>query len=193
MDVLAVDLLLLRSLQTPELRLTPGRALMARVMRADPSGHGALNIAGVVIEAELPKHIRAGQDIRLVVREVSAEKVILSLSHDAPVAQPPPASVPLPGGGRLRVTDHEKSPAEPGKAERHTLTLRYDAPTLGPLDLHFELDPTALRLTVTLPQGESFQRATTQADALEQDLHANLDRAVSVTIAPRREPLEVYA
>jgi hypothetical protein len=198
MDVLAVDLLLLRSLQTPELRLTPGRALMARVMRADGSGRGALNIAGAVIEAELPKHIRAGQELRLLVRSVTADQVMLSLSHDTPVAQPPALpAVPLPGGGTIRITEHEEHDrAGAGKATGdggHTLTIQYDAPALGRLDLRFELDPATLQLTVTVPVGEALEQAQDGRDALQRALGDNADRTVSVKIASRRQPLDLYA
>jgi hypothetical protein len=195
MDVLAVDLLLLRSLQTPELRLTPGRALMARVMRADGSGRGALNIAGAVIEAELPKHVRAGQELRLLVRSVTAEQVMLSLSHDAPVAQPPtPPAVPLPGGGKITITEQEERGGEKAAGDAtHTLTIQYDAPTLGRLDLRFELDPAALQLTVTLPAGEALRQAESQRQALEQTLTDNVDRTVNVALKPRRQPLDLYA
>jgi hypothetical protein len=195
MDVLAVDLLLLRSLQTPELRLTPGRALMARVMRADANGRGALNIAGAVIEAELPKHIRAGQELRLVVREVSAEQVMLSLSHETPIAQTQPPAVPLPGGGTIRLTEQGQG-GEPGTTPdkaTHAVAIHYDAPTLGRLDLRFELDPTALQVTVTLPAGEAIERAQSGRPALEHALSENVDRAVSVALEPRRQPLDLYA
>jgi hypothetical protein len=195
MDVLAVDLLLLRSLQTPELRLTPGRALMARVMHADGSGRGALNIAGAVIEAELPKHVRSGQELRLLVRSVTADQVMLSLSHDAPVAPPPtPPAVPLPGGGKITITEQEERGGGKAAGDRsHTVTISYDAPALGRLDLRFELDSANLQLTVTLPAGEAFQRAERHRDALEQSLTDNVDRTVGVTLTPRRQPLDLYA
>ena len=52
---------------------------MARVVTtAGPGGKGALSIAGVVIDAELPKQVKAGQDLRLVVKEVTAERVVLT-------------------------------------------------------------------------------------------------------------------
>jgi hypothetical protein len=194
MEPLAVDLLLLRSLQTTELRLTPGRALMARVMRTDESGHGALNIAGAVLEAELPKHVRAGQDVRLIVREVTDNRVMLSLAPEMAIPQPPPAAVPLPGGGRIRIDEHEhRAGAPPGSDGTHTLTLQYDAPALGQVDLRFELDPGNLSLTVTLAAGRPYEQADANATRLRQSLEDNLDRAVTVNVAPRREPLDLYA
>jgi hypothetical protein len=194
MQPLAVDLLLLRSLQTTELRLTPGRALMARVMRTDEAGHGALNIAGAVIEAELPKHVRAGQDVRLIVREVTDNRVMLSLAPEMAIPQPPPPTVPLPGGGRLRMTDQEDRPPGTTNADgTHTLTLQYDAPALGQVDLRFELDPANLSLTVTLPAGRPYERADANATTLKKSLEDNLERTIIVNVAPRREPLDLYA
>ena len=93
---LAVDLLLLRTALTPDIRIAPGRALMARVVTADGDGRGALSIAGAVFEAELPKQVRAGEDLRLVVRDVSSDRVVLQLADQTapPLAPPPPFRCP---------------------------------------------------------------------------------------------------
>ena len=53
---------------------------MARVVTADGNGRGSLNIAGTTLEAELPKEIQAGQELRLTVRHVSPDRVELSMS-----------------------------------------------------------------------------------------------------------------
>ena len=92
MEPLAVDLLLLRALLTPEIKIIPGRALMARVVTAEMTGKGALSIAGMIVDAELPKDVKAGQDIRLVVKEVTPQRVVLSMSDQPTVAPPPPPS-----------------------------------------------------------------------------------------------------
>jgi hypothetical protein len=192
MEPLAVDLLLLRALETPGLRIVPGRALMARVVQADGAGRGALSIAGLVIEAELPKNVRTGQELRLVVRDVSGGRVLLSLSDQEPVAAPP-ASVLLPGGGGVRVSEREASPAGAGADGVHTLALRYDAPTVGAVDLHFRLDAGSLQVAVTVAAGEPLQFATAAADSLRQALSDTVERTVSVTVEGRYEPLDVYA
>jgi hypothetical protein len=189
---LAIDLLLLRSLDAPELRLTPGRGLMARVMRADGSGRGALSLAGAVIEAELPKHVKAGQEVRLIVREVSAERVTLSLSEELAVP-PQPASVPLPGGGRVRVTEREQAGGGASDGGVETLSLRYDAPSLGPVDLRFELDRASLRVAVTLSAGRPLVQGQAGAQALLTALEQNVERAVTVKLLPRHEPFDLYA
>jgi hypothetical protein len=195
MEPLAVDLMLLRSVLGTEMKIAPGRGLMAHVMRADGSGRGAISIAGAVLEAELPTHVRAGQDVRLVVRSVSADRVVLSLS-DQPLAPPPlPPAIPLPGGGSIRIVDSEdeRASARGQRPGRQMLALRYDAPALGPVDLRFDLDPGSLRLAVTLDAGEPLRRAQTEAVSLRQALEDNVDRSVGLKLLPRPGALDVYA
>jgi hypothetical protein len=187
----ALDLSLIRALESTELRLHPGRVLMARVVRAQGSERGSLSLAGAVIDAELPKHLRAGDEVRLTVRHVSAQRIVLELSHAPAPAAPPP--IPLPGGGVVRITEHERRADVAGGAEVHTLSVRYEAPTLGAVDLRFELDTRSLRVSAALGAGDPVTRAQKQADQLREALAAALERAVSVRIAPRREPLDVYA
>jgi hypothetical protein len=194
----AVDLALLRDVLLPGVRIAPGRALMARVVAAE-SGRGSLSIAGYLIEAELPTHVRAGQDLRLEVRDISAGRVLLQIAdpgHTAP--PPPPAEVPLPGGGTLTVTERDgRGDGGAGGGGSgggsHSLAVRYDAPALGPVDLRFELAPGSMRVGVTVSAGDSLQRAEAGADTLRAALTAALGHAVSITISPRREPIDVYA
>jgi hypothetical protein len=199
MQPVVVDLILLRAVQTGELRITPGRALMARVVQTQlgASTRGLISIAGELIEAELPRQVKPGDELRLVVRHVSADKVELSLSDPRAInpQAPPPAEVPLPGGGTLSVNDQESRGGTAGTADRetHTLSLRYEAPALGAVDLNFVLDNGALRLAVTLPGGQALALATQSADELRQTLGEQLHRTVEVSVSGRHEPLDVYA
>jgi hypothetical protein len=180
-----------------ELRVAPGRALMARVVSVNPAGRGTLSIAGMPIDAKLPPGVEAGQDLRLVVRHVSPEQVVLGLTGEAgaavATAQP---TVELPGGGSVRVGEREAS-RQGGAASgtgRHVLALVYDAPTLGAVDLRFELDPQALRVSAVLGAGQPVEQAQDRAGALREALTQALGgRPVTVEITPRREPLDVYA
>jgi hypothetical protein len=193
MQSLAVDLLLLRSLGDAGLRIAPGRALMARVVQVDGAGRGTLSLAGAVLEATLPKGVHAGQELRLVVREVSADRVLLAVQSDQAAVAPPPVAVALPGGGTLHVGERD-TPAPGGSApELHTLTLRYDAPALGAVDLHFRLDAATLEVGVTVGQGEPVTTAEAAAESLRGALGDAVERAVTVTVKGRREPLEIYA
>lgn len=215
---LAVDLRALRTLVGPDINIVPGRAMMARVVNTDPAaGRGSLSIAGFLVEAELPKDVQPGQDLRLVVRDVSAERVLLTVTaHDQPGAAgaqpaatqtpapptqpsatpvpPPPVAVPLPGGGTVQVTEREARPGSGGGLDEgsHVLSLRYQAPSLGAVDLRFALDPGSLQMTVTVPAGV-YALAQENADALRGALSDELGRAVAVTITPRREPVSLYA
>jgi hypothetical protein len=194
MDPIAVDIRLIRAVLGPELRIAPGRVLAARVLTADATGRGSLTIAGAVIEAALPKDVQAGQELRLTVRHVSPERVVLGLADPSAVAAAA-APVTLPGGGTVSVGEREAGggSAGPGSSERHALALHYDAPALGRVDLRFELDPQSLRLTATFAVGEPVERARAAAGELRDALAAGLGRPVALDINARREPLDVYA
>jgi hypothetical protein len=190
---LAVDLLLLRTALAPEIRIAPGRALMARVVTADGNGRGALSIAGAVFEAELPKHVRAGEDLRLVVRDVSSDRVVLQLADQTPAPLAPPPPIPMPGGGALKVVEHEQHRGGSSGEGRDLLTVQYDAPNLGPVELRFDLRAASLHVTATLTAGEPLRRAQADAVALREALQTELDRPISVQLKARYEPLNVYA
>lgn len=210
MGPLAIDPRILRTLLTADIKIVPGRALMARVAAVHGGGRGALSIAGLIVDAELPPGVRAGQDLRLVVREVTPERVLLSLSGDAsPAPQapggqtaavpvPPPMSVPvpLPGGGSVRVTERDGGRGDGrsgGRSDGATLALRYDAPALGAVDLRFALDPGTLQVAIAVSPGRPLTLASDQLDRLRRSLSEQLGRAVTVTVAPRHDPLDVYA
>ncbi len=210
MDPIAVDIRLIRAVLGAQLRVAPGRALMARVVNVNPAGRGTLSIAGMPIDAKLPPGVEAGQDLRLVVRHVSPDQVVLSLTGEAgAAAAQAPAAAELPGGGRVRVTERDAdSESESDRATgpgtgRHVLALAYDAPALGTVDLRFELDPQSLRVNATLTAGAPAAGATAAAGELRDALAAALadgdgggdgsGRTVTVEITPRRDPLDIYA
>jgi len=194
MDPIAVDIRLIRAVLGGEMKVMPGRAMMARVVVADGSGRGKLAIAGAVIDAEIPKHVRAGQELRLTVRDVSAHQVVLGMSDQAPALAATAAE--LPGGGVLRVTEEEadgSGSGSGGSPGSQTLSLRYDAPALGAVDLRFDLDPGSLRVSVTVAPGTPLSLAQARAEALRDALTAGVGRPATVTVTARHEPLDVYA
>ena len=172
---------------------------MARVVTADGLGRGSLNIAGAVIDASLPKDVQAGQELRLTVRHVSPDRVELSLSDQtrptAAARRGRPASRRRDRAGdrarRRRWRPRVRRPH--ADADRHTLSLRYDAPALGAVDLRFELDPESLRVSATLAAGAPFDLALDGAGELGDALTEAIGRPVTVDVSPRREPLDVYA
>jgi hypothetical protein len=197
MDPIAVDVRLIKAVLGTELKIAPGRVLMARVASADGNGRGSLNIAGTTLEAELPRELQAGQELRLTVRHVSPDRVELSMSDPAAAAAEAAQAAPLPGGGALRVSERdagsESGSGGASESDRHSLALRYDAPALGAVDLRFELDPESLRVTATFAAGDPHERALDAADGLQSVLTAALGRPVAVEINSRYQPLDVYA
>jgi len=194
MDPIAVDIRLIRAVLGGEMKVMPGRAMMARVVVADGLGRGKLAIAGAVIDAEIPKHVRAGQELRLTVRDVSAHQVVLGMSDQPPGA--PLAAAELPGGGVLRVTEEEaegSASGSGGSPGSQSVSLRYDAPALGAVDLRFDLDPGSLRVSVSVAPGEPLSLAQARADDLRSVLTEGVGRPTTVTVSPRHEPLDVYA
>jgi len=216
---LAISPQALRILVGPDIKIVPGRAVMARVVQAPPGQKGSLSIAGYLLDAELPEDVQAGQDLRLVVKDVNAERVLLAVTdpHGAEQAQQSqqsqqtqpsqplqtpapdpslvaPSVVPLPGGGSVQVTEREAGGRGGRQGERQDVVLRYDAPALGAIDLRFQMDAGALSVSVSAAPGQPLERAQAGADTLRRALTASMPgRAVSVTVTPRRGPLDLYA
>ena len=60
-----------------------------------------LSLAGMLLEAELPDNVRAGQELRLQVRELTPDKVVLAIQEEpqaATTAAGRAVAVPMPGG-----------------------------------------------------------------------------------------------
>lgn len=195
MQPLAVDASLLRTVLANDIKLTIGRELMVRVATVGAEGRGVLSLAGMLIEAELPANVRAGAELRLQVRELTPEKVVLAIQPDGqpPVAAPVEAPrVPLPGGGFVKVTERDAGGLLAAGDQTHTVTVRYDAPALGQVDLHFTLSAGALALTVAVAPG-AHQSADDHAAELQTTLATATERPATVTVVARREPVEVFA
>jgi hypothetical protein len=199
MSVLALDLALVRDVLLPGLSLTPGRAMMARVVDADEGDGGTLALAGYLLEAELPKEMAAGQNVRLVVREVTADRVLLAAAPEPPATTPqtPPlaAPIPLPGGALLRVLEdggREGGSGGDGRGD-HALGLLLDLPGLGPLELRFGLDAASVRTAIATDPGPALAQAQAHAGELREALTRACERPATVTVSARRQPLDLYA
>ncbi len=197
MEPLAVDAALLRTVLAADIRLAVGRELMVRVASVTADGRGVLSLAGILLDAELPANVRAGEELRLQVRALTPEKVILAIRGEAQ-AVPPVAveheRIALPGGGSVRVTerDADRRRGAAGEERTHALRLRYDAPSLGPIDLHLTLSEGALAVTVAVAPG-ALAPAQDRTEALRSALVAATERPTNVTVVTRREPVEVFA
>jgi len=195
MQPLAVDASLLRTVLAADVKLAIGRELMARVASVTPGGRGMVSLAGVLLEAELPAGVRAGEELRLQVRELTPERVVLQIREDQqqpPAAPLEPPRIPLPGGGFVKVTERDAGGLLAAGDRAHTVTVRYDAPTLGRLDLHFTLSSGALALTVAVAPG-AYETADDHAGRLQSTLTEAIERPTAVTVVPRREPVDLFA
>jgi hypothetical protein len=195
MQPLAVDAALLRTVLATDVKLTLGRELMVRVASVSPEGRGVLSLAGMLLEAELPANVRAGEELRLQVRELTPERVVLAIRDDSP--SPPPVAVevprvPLPGGGFLKVAERDAGGSLAAGDQTHRLTLRYDAPHLGAMDLHFTLTAGRLALTVAVAPG-AHASADEESAELQAVLTETTECPAKVTVVARREPVEVFA
>ncbi len=197
MQPLAVDASLLRTVLAEDVKLSVGRELMARVAAVAAEGRGTLSLAGVLLEAELPTTVQAGEELRLQVRELTPDKVVLQIRDDTAQQQPPAAPVeaprvPLPGGGFVKVTERDAGGPLTAGDQTHTLSLRYDAPTLGRLDLHFTLSAGALAVSVAVAPG-AYETTDEHSGGLQSALASATERPATVTVVARREPLDVFA
>jgi hypothetical protein len=199
MQPLAVDASLLRAVLATDVKLAIGRELMVRIAAITGDGRGVLSLAGMMLEAELPANVRAGDELRLQVRELTPDKVVLAIQDDPrqQSATPPPPlieapRVPLPNGGSVQVTERDAGGPLTAGDQTHTLSLRYDAPTLGAIDMQFTLTAGALSLALTVAPG-ALAALDEHTPRLADSLTAATERPTRVTVIPRREPLEVFA
>lgn len=198
---IAVNAMLLRA-SAPDLALTPGRSLGAHVLERGPQNMGILNLAGAILTAELPGDVQPGDRLRLIVREATNERVLLQIAAAqssqqslAPALQPPaPAEVNLPGGRRLALLEREGADGggSGGGEEAGAVTLRYELPALGAVELHVAVDAAAARVRVSLAAG-ALELGEARATVLRAALEAKLGRPAEITVVPRRDPLDVYA
>jgi hypothetical protein len=200
---IAVDLQLLRAVLLSDVNLTLGRELMARVVSNEPGARGSLSIAGMIIDAELPADLSKDQEVKLQVRELTPERVVLAMQSDeapAPTTFPPPPG-PSPGiagqgaHGNIEVRERHRSSHDGQGPEQaaHTLGIRYDAPSAGPVDLYFVLTPDALHVQVTVAAGATFDIADESAQNLGDTLNGDGARTATVTVQPRFDPVDLYA
>lgn len=173
--------------QIPELLLRPGSVLAARVVEAN-----RLALAGVILDAQLPEGLLAGETLRLRVEEATPERLHLRILEQA--GQPPPVlSLPLPNGthARLRVDEQEAGGGPDGGTP--SVSLAYESPALGRLDLRLELPRGGVIATVGAAQGVPAERAEAAAERLRAGLEAATGRPATVRIAPRHDPFDAYA
>jgi hypothetical protein len=74
-----------------------------------------------------------------------------------------------------------------------TVTLNYDSPELGRLELRLALSASGLVATVGAPVGSPTELAAEHAAGLRASLGRVLGRPVEVHVAPRRDQVDLRA
>jgi hypothetical protein len=188
--VISVQTLLLRA-QMPELSLRPGASIVARVASRG-EGHGVLVLAGIPLTAQLPEEVQAGATLRLLVDEVTPERVVLRMDPAA-TALPAPPPPPTQSSARVAVGEPPQRRATPGGEERAGVSLAFHSAALGRLDLRIEVGGGRVEAAVAAGGGRPFEIAEAAAGRLQDGLAARTGLVAGVRVVPRREPLDVYA
>jgi len=205
MDQIAVAAALLRA-QLPDVPLREGASMMARVASRGES-HAVIVIAGIPVTAKIPPEVVAGMTLKLKVEEVTPERVTLRIDpqqQPAQAQQATPAQTPSapPAFGAAAAAmqlqprvEVEEPPARRRGADGEpadVVSLAFNSPTLGRLDLRLELRGDRLLAEVTTPAGRSHAVAAGGAERLRAKLEeVGLDATVNVR--PRHTPLDLYA
>jgi len=169
----AAELVLLRTaLLGPALR--PGSVVVARVLEK-----GMLSLAGARVAASLPDDVRTGDVLKLRVKELAPERIVLQIVPDPPPAMT--AAVQLPGGATARIVEDDEG--ADGAGGGRAVVLRYDSPTLGRLDIHL----TTAGATVLATEGPPAEAARAAAGDLSAALNA------PVAVVGRRSALDARA
>jgi hypothetical protein len=171
------------------------------------AGHGLLNLAGAVLVAELPDDVEAGQRMRLAVQDVTADKVVLRVVGDPSAAQPQQAPAPNPGAASAQavplplpgeaqafiqaVADESAGNTAAGAAK--AVTVRYDSPALGRLEVRLALGANGLVAGVGAGAGEPVQLAGEHAGELREALRRAMGVQVDVHVGLRRERVDLRA
>ena len=209
MDGIQLSAVLLRNL-LPDLKMTPGATFVGRIMERHQA-HGLLNLGGTVLVAKLPEGVEAGVRLRLAVQEVTPEHVVMRIVPDPAGGQPAPpppgtqpgaaaapsaVAVPLPDGTqaqmRLEVTEDESGPGLLGEGpSTKAVTVHYDSPALGRVDVRLVLGPNGLVAGVGTAPGTANELAGAHAHELRAALSRAMGHSVDVHVGRRTERTRV--
>ena len=188
----SLDVALLK-LQLPDLVLRPGMQVVARVASRGEGQIASLVLAGALLKATVPDEVATGQTLRLTVAETTPERIVLHMSAaDLPATTTGVPLAPSPGLARGIDPDGEDSRARTRENDRPSVSLAYEVPDLGRLDLRIERGPEGVVVSLgTSPGWHGPARAN--AEALRAALEAKLETPAVVRVNPRREPFDAYA
>jgi hypothetical protein len=197
---IAVQLIMIQQ-SMPDVTLRLGQTLLARV--AERHGErGILMIAGQPLVAQLPEHVRAGDVLKLAIKDIGAEQVVMQLHEGREAAQAAQQGsqaqttvmVPVPGGAPAQiVVDDKASGGGGGGEDAHAVALTYESPALGPINLRIGLDAANVVADVRVAAGAPLELATAAAEALRNALAEATERVATVSVAPRPGSFDVSA
>ena len=201
MDVqpIAVQLITLQQVM-PDVTLRLGQSLLARV--AERHGdRGILMIAGQPLVAQLPEHVRAGDVLKLAVRDITAEQVVMQMHEGKEAAEAaqqqdqPAVPIGFPGQppSRIVVDDDSKSNGSAGEEDVSAIALTYESPALGAINLRIGMDPSAVVAEVRVAAGAPLELAVSAAQMLRERLAQSTERIATVNVAPRPGSFDVSA
>ena len=199
MQPIAVQLITLQQVM-PDVTLRLGQSLLARV--AERHGdRGILMIAGQPLVATLPENVRAGDVLKLAVRDITAEQVVMQMHEGKEAAQAARQDaqqlvpVPFPGGppASIIVDDQASGGEGAGEGDVSTVALTYESPALGAMNFRIGMDGSRVVVEVRTAAGAPLEIATAAADALQDCLAYATERAASVTVSPRPGSFNVSA
>ena len=200
MQPIAVQLITLQQVM-PDVTLRLGQSLLARV--AERHGdRGILMIAGQPLVAQLPEQVRPGDVLKLAVRDITAEQVVMQMHEGKEAAQTaarqdaqPLVPVPFPGGppSQIIVDDQASGGDSAGEGEPSAIALTYESPALGAINLRLGMDASRVVCEVRVAAGAPLEVATAAAEVLRDALGSATERAASVTVAARPGSFDVSA
>lgn len=188
-------LVLIRGPLLPDIGVRPGTILHGRVLDA-----ATLSLEGVRLAAKLPADVVAGEVLRLQVQEAGPERLHLHVVERAPAPEqqaaqapqtpPVPVAVPLPGGATISILpDGGRDGAGSRGAAAAAVTVRFDSPALGRLDIRLDGQAAAVHVSA----GEPAATVRAAAPELGAALAAVTGRPVQVTVHPRARTLDASA
>jgi hypothetical protein len=198
MQPIAVQLITLQQVM-PDVTLRLGQSLLARV--ADRAGdRGILMIAGQPLVAQLPEHVRAGDVLKLAVKDITAEQVVMQLHEGKEMAQAqqqadPSPLVPFPGQppSRILVDDQWSGEESAGEGDVAAVAVTYESPALGPINFRIGMNASAVVAEVRVGAGAPMEMARAASGVLQEALAERTERAATVSVVPRPGSFDVSA
>ena len=197
MQPIAVQLITLQQVM-PDVTLRLGQTLLARVAERHCE-RGILMIAGQPIVAQLPSEVRAGQVLRVTVKDVSAEQVVMQMheGREAAQAQQGQPTVPLAFPGQppshVIVDDQASGGSGAGEGDVAAIALTYDSPALGAVNFRIGMDPSNVVVEVRMSAGAPFEAGSAAAGILRSALAEATERNAQVNVAVRPGSFDVSA